>query len=124
MSDKTLPPWDNLRCLYAEDLKGKRLTVTISAVRDTPEGARLFCHNESSEAWDVAFAQKDKEGRTTYIQIPKPNKEFGKRTGLLRLYVMVCGGDPSDEHAGKKIVLYPIASKKSATGEAIRVAKA
>jgi hypothetical protein len=95
--------------------------MTIAGVRETPKGARLFCHNEESKAWDVAFATKDKEGRTPYIQIPCPNT-FGKRTAMLRQYVMACGGDPEDGHAGKKIVLYPVDSKKSQTGQAIRIA--
>ena len=123
MSDEPRVDWDNLRCLYAEDLKRQRLTLTISAVRDTPKGARLFCHNEESEAWDVAFSAKGKDGKTPYIQIPSPNK-FGKRCSLLRQYVMVCGGDPANEHAGKKITLYPTESKKAQTGQAIRIAAA
>jgi hypothetical protein len=113
--------WDNLRCLYAEDLKGKRVTLTIGGVRETPKGARLFCQTGESEAWDIAFTQNDKDGRTLYIQMPKPNG-FGKKTGLLRLYNLACGDDPVVAHAGKSIVLYPVASKKSTTGQAIRIA--
>jgi hypothetical protein len=121
MSDEPRVDWDNLRCLYAEDLKRQRLTLTISAVRDTPKGARLFCHNEESEAWDVAFAAKGKDGKTPYIQIPKPNA-YGKATGLLRTYKMAMGGEPCGEHAGHKLVLYPVKSLKSQTGQAIRIA--
>ena len=113
--------WDKLRCLYAEDLKGKRITMPIGGVRDTPKGARLFCHNAESEAWDVAFAVVDKDGKTPYIQVPKGN-EFGKRTTLLRQYVMACGGDPDPAQAGTELTLYPIDSKKSTTGKAIRIA--
>lgn len=113
--------WENLRCLYAEDLKNKQVTMTIAAVRDTPKGGRLFCHNEESKAWDVAFTGKDKEGKTLYIQIPCPNA-FGKKTTLLRQYVMACGGDPQDGHTTQKITLYPVATKKSTTGQAIRIA--
>jgi hypothetical protein len=122
MSDQTVN-WKKLRCLYAEDLKGKRITVKIGGVRVTPKGAKLFCHNEESEAWDIAFAQPDKEGRTPYIQIPAPN-DFGKRTTILRQYVMASGGDPSDEQIGVSIVLYPVDSNKAATKVAIRIAKA
>jgi hypothetical protein len=113
--------WDNLRCLYAEDLKGKRVTVKIGGVRSTPKGAKLFCHNEESEAWDIAFSMRDKDGKTPYIQIPQPNS-YGKRTTLLRQFVMATGGDPCEESAGQTITLYPIESKKSTTGKAIRIA--
>jgi hypothetical protein len=113
--------WNNLRCLYAEDLKGKRVTVTIGGVRETPKGARLFCQSGESEAWDIAFSTKDATGRTPYIQIPKPN-DYGKATGLLRTYKAAAGGEPEESHIGKEITLIPVNSKKSATGEAIRIA--
>ncbi len=112
--------WKNLRCLYAEDLKGKAIPVIVGGVRDTPKGARLFSQAGESEAWDVAFAKPDREGRTTYIQIPKPN-EYGKKTGLLRGYVAAMGGDPDPSHVGQKIELYPVTSAKAATGQAIRL---
>ena len=121
MSEQVDKTWKNIRCLYAEDLKNKRVTLTIKTIRDTPEGARLFCRNETSCAWDIQFQETDKDGRSMYIQIPTGNT-FGKRTTLLRQYVMACGGDPSQEHCGRKITLYPIASKKSATSQAIRIA--
>jgi hypothetical protein len=113
--------WENLRCLYAEDLKGKRITLKIGGVRDTPKGARMFSQAGESEAWDVAFDMKDSNGKTPYIQIPKANK-FGKASGLLRTYRAAAGGDPSEDQIGKPVVLFPVPSKKSQTGEAIRVA--
>jgi hypothetical protein len=113
--------WDNLRCLYAEDLKGKRYTMKIGGIRDTPKGAKLFCHNEESDAWDIAFALRDKDGKTPYIQIPQPNS-YGKRTTLLRQFVMATGCEPGDEAVGRDITLYPVESKKSTTGKAIRIA--
>ena len=121
MSDTPKVNWDNLRCIYAEDLKNSRVTVKIGGVRETPKGARLFCHNEESAAWDVAFGQPDKDGKTPYIQLPAPNK-WGKRTTLLRQYVQATGGDPSNEHVGKSITMYPVKSQKSTTGQAIRIA--
>ena len=113
--------WNNLRCLYAEDLKNKRATVPIGGIRDTPKGARLFCQSGESEAWDVAFAIRDRDGKTPYIQIPKPNA-YGKATGLLRTYKAATGGEPCAEHIGHSITLIPVKSTKSATGQAIRVA--
>lgn len=119
MSDQKI--WENLRCLYAEDLRGKRVTLTIAGVRDTPKGARLFCQSGESEAWDVAFRESGKDGRTPYIQLPKPNN-YGKSCGLLRGFKVATGGEPTEEQVGKKVTLYPIKSTKSATGQAIRVA--
>ena len=113
--------WNNLRCLYAEDIKGAKYKMKIIGIRDTPKGARLFCQSGETEAWDIAFEKKDRNGKTLYIQIPKTN-QFGKRTGLLRKYVMATGNEPCEEHIGKEIVLYTVESKKSETGKAIRIA--
>jgi hypothetical protein len=123
----TTPPtaqtvnWNNLRCLYAEDIKDVKMKFKIAGVRDTPKGARLFCQSGETEAFDVAFDRKDKQGKTLYIQLPKTN-QFGKRAGILRQYVMVCGNEPSTEHIGKEVVLYTKESAKSVTGKAIRIA--
>ncbi len=108
-----------LRCIYAEMLKGKRITLDIESVREAPE--KLYCSGQSTGAWDVIFTQHDKDGNNLYVQIPQPNIH-GKRTSLLRQFVMATGGDPSEESAGKKITLYPVESKKSVTGQAIRIA--
>jgi hypothetical protein len=114
--------WSNLRCLYAEDIKdGTKAKLKIAGIRDTPEGARLFCQNKKSEAYDVAFDRKDKAGKTLYIQLPKTD-QFGKRAGILRQYVMVCGSEPDQTHVGKEVVLYTKESAKSVTGKAIRIA--
>ena len=110
---------EELRCMYAEMLGGKRVTLEIASVRDAPDP--LYCQGTSTGAWDVIFKQKDKGGKTLYLQVPEPNKH-GKSTALLRQYVMICGGTPSEKDVGTKITLYPIASKKSVTGEAIRIA--
>lgn len=128
MSEQTTQPtahavnWSNLRCLYAEDIKDVKTKLRIAGIRDTPKGARLFCQSGESEAYDVAFAHKDKSGKTLYIQIPKAN-QFGKRAGILRQYVMVTGGEPCEGHIGKEIVLYTKESAKSMTGRAIRIAE-
>ena len=99
MSEPTAVNWGSARCVYAEDLNNKQVTVTVGAVRDTPKGAVLFCAGVESEAWDVAFADKGKDGKTPYIQIPKPNA-YGKKTGLLRQYVVAMGSTPDAAHVG------------------------
>lgn len=113
--------WVNLRCLYAEMLKNNRVTLTVAAVRNAPE--RLFCpgKRDSSGAWDIGFAEKDKEGHTLYMQIPSPGAD-GKACGLLRTWRAATGGDPSAESIGQKVTLLPVESKRSATGQAIRIA--
>ena len=113
--------WNNLRCLYAEDIKDTKMKFKIAGIRDTPKGARLFCQSGETEAFDVAFDRKEKQGKTLYIQLPKTNA-FGKRAGILRQYVMVCGNEPDQSHVGKEIVLYTKDSAKSMTGKAIRIA--
>lgn len=123
MSDTTKgPDWNNLRCLYAEDLPpGRKYPMTIAGIRDTPPKARLFCRGDESKAWDVAFTPPGKDGRTLYIQVPSPN-EFGKRAMILRTYVMACGGEPDQSHVGKTLYLHSVPSKKSDTGRALRIA--
>jgi len=110
---------EKLRCMYAEDLKSKRVKMTVERVRKAPK--QLYCNGQSTGAWDVIFKQKDKEGSTMYIQLPRPDSD-GKRTAILRQFVMATGGDPSDESIGKDLTLYPIESKKSVTGQAMRIA--
>jgi len=111
--------WENLKCLYAENLKNQRITFAVVAVRNAPDP--LFCQSGQTAAWDVMLDKKAKDGCSIYIQIPKQNAN-GKAAGILRQYVMVMGSEPCDEHKGKQLTLYPAASKKSLTGQAIRIA--
>ena len=106
------------RCLYAEMLKGKSVTFTVESVRDSPDP--LYCQGQESGAWDIIYAERDKEGRKLYLQIPKMNKH-GKCTTILRQFALICGSNPSNECAGKRIEHYPVESKKSAVGKAIRL---
>jgi len=52
------------RCLYAEMLQGKSLTLTIDTVEDAQ--AVLYCQAGERQAWDVVFTKKDKEGRQLF----------------------------------------------------------
>ena len=110
---------EKLRCLYAESISGKRVTLKVASVRNAP--TPLYCNGTASQAWDILFEQKGKDGATLYIQIPHPNKD-GKSTALLRQYMMATGSEPSDASVGKEVILYTVPSKKSVTGEAIRIA--
>lgn len=98
--------YDGLRYIYAEQLKGKRVTLTIKAVT----GAE-FCDTRGmkSKGFDLAFNETD--------------KVFGIVGSTVRRQVyMATGTEDPAAMIGKKITLYPIKSAKSATGVAIRVA--
>lgn len=111
---------EQMRCLYAEMIgAGKKLTSKIVAVRDSPDP--LYCNGQKTGAWDISIEKKDKDGNTLYIQIPKRDKH-GKSTALLRQFITLAHGDPSDKSIGLEITFYTISSNKSATGLAIRIA--
>lgn len=110
---------EKMRCLYAENLRNKRVKLKIGGVRNAPKP--LYCNGQTTGAWDVIFDQKNKDGETMYLQIPRPDDD-GKSTVILRQFTMATGTSPSDESIGQEITLYPVQSKKSATGQAIRIA--
>ena len=106
MSEKKKSMYDGLRYLYAEQLKGKKVTLTIKAVE---EEAIVGDGGRRSTGHVISFAETDKlfvvGGATVKRQI-----------------VMACGTDDPAGMVGKKITLYPVESKKSVSGQAIRVA--
>jgi hypothetical protein len=104
---KTASIYDGTKYLYAEQLKGKRVTLTIQAV----VGGIEFCdaRGQKSRGFDVTFKETDKVFGMTGITVR-------------RQLFMATGTDDPDQMAGKTITLYPIQSAKSATGQAIRVA--
>ena len=114
MSGETI----RLRCLYAEMLGGKALTLTIKTVRDAPKA--LYCNGNNTQAWDVICEQKDKDGNNLYIQLPHMDDD-GKQTTILRQFIKATGGLPSETSAGKQLTLYSVSSKKAAAGEALRI---
>ena len=110
MSDKKPESiYDNLEYLYAENLKGKRVTVTIKSVKS---GAKFFCpqSNTTNIGYDVEL-----------VETPKKLGLTG--TTIIRQLGIATGTDDPSEMGGKKIILFPMNSKKSATGIAIRIAK-
>ncbi len=105
MSDKK-SIYDGARYLYAEQLKGKRVNLTIKAVASEKivgDGGR------KSDGFALSFVETDKllviSGMT-----------------IRRQLAMACDTDDPDAMAGKKIVLYPVNSAKSISGQAIRIA--
>jgi len=99
--------YDGVRYIYAEQLKGKRYTVTIKSVT----GGVEFCdaRGQKSAGFDIAFVETDKVLGVTGITVRR------------QIY-MATGTDDPAQMAGKKITLYSVKSAKSATGQAIRVA--
>ena len=98
--------YDGLRYLYAEQLKNKRVKLTIKSV--SPEeivgdaGRKTMGHV-------LAFDETDKllvvSGST-----------------IKRQLAMACGTEDPSEMVGKHITIYPVKSQKSISGQAIRVA--
>ena len=86
-----------LRCLYAENLQGRRVEVEIESVRTAPRP--LFSAAGECAAWDVMFTTRTKAGEQPYIQIPKPGTD-GKATIILRQYIMATGTEPCEDHKG------------------------
>lgn len=107
MSEQKASIFDGCPYIYAEMLKGKRVVLTIASV----SGGAEFCdpQGRKSKGFDVTF------------------KETPKKLGVCgvtvrRQIAAACGTDDPAGMVGKRITLYPVESKKSATGQAIRVA--
>ena len=99
--------YDGTKYLYAEQLKGKRVTLTIKSVAGGVEF--VDARGGKNTGFDIAFAETGKVLGVTGITVR-------------RQLFMATGTDDPTAMAGKKITLYPVKSVKSATGQAIRVA--
>jgi hypothetical protein len=99
--------YEGCKYLYAEQLHGKRVKLTIKSVT----GGVEFCdaRGAKSTGFDLAFNETDKILGVTGITVR-------------RQIFMATGTDDPAQMAGKKITLYPVKSAKSATGQAIRIA--
>jgi len=107
MSDVKKPSiFDGMKYLYAEQLKGKRVGLTIKKVEPKEivgDGGR------TSRGWEFSFVET--------------NRLFAVTGATVRRQIAMATGteDPS-EMVGKKIILYSIKSTRSVSGQAIRVA--
>lgn len=97
--------YDHLPYLYAEQLKGKRVTLTIKTVAG---GAEFFNDGRKTEGFDVLFEETEKKLGIT------------GSTVIRQLFVATGTDDPANMK-GKKITLYAIKSKKSPVGQALRI---
>jgi len=102
--------YDGLEYLYAEQLNGKRVTLTIKSVSG---GAEFFCPTSKKKnvGFDIAFEDTPKKLGVTSVTV---RRQLRAATGT----------ENPEEMTGKKITLYTEPSKKSVSGEAIRIAKA
>ena len=105
-TEKKKSVYDGLPYIYAEQLHGKRVTMTNKAIKF---GASFWCEGVESKGFNIMFNETPKMLGVTGATVRR------------QLY-MACGTENPDEMAGKKITLYPVASKRSATGQAIRIA--
>ena len=98
--------FDGMEFLYAEQLKNKRVTLTIkdAEMRDiVGDGGR------KSKGYVISFTETPKKFAVTGATVR-------------RQLAIACGTENPDEFTGKKVVLYPVASTRSISGQAIRVA--
>jgi hypothetical protein len=98
--------YDGLQYLYAEQLKGKRVTLTIKAV--VPEDV-VGDGGRHTQGHVLSFNETDKKLVVTGSTIK-------------RQLAMATGTDNPDEMMGKKVTLYPVKSTRSISGQAIRIA--
>jgi len=98
--------FDGLRYLYAEQLKGKRVTLTIKAVAPQEiigDGGR------KSQGHVISF---DETPKLLIVSGATIKRQLALSTGTEDPELMV----------GKKVTLYPVSSTKSVSGQAIRIA--
>ena len=98
--------FDGAEYLYAEQLKGKRVALTIKAVTPkeiTGDGGR------KSLGFEIAFEKATKKFAFAGITVR-------------RQLALACGTDDPAQMIGKTITLYPVKSTRSVSGQAIRIA--
>ena len=102
--------YEGVPYLYAEQLGGKRVTLTIKSVT---YGATFHDPNSHDEktGFDIAFEETPKLLGITGITVR-------------RQLFAATGTEDIDKMVGKRIVLFPVKSVRAATGIAIRIAEA
>jgi hypothetical protein len=107
MSEHKTSIFDGCKYVYAENLKGKKVKLTIKSV----SGGVEFIDPSGRKAigFDVSFTETDKVLGIASVTVR-------------RQLASVTGTDTPSEMVGKQIVLYTVDSKKSTSGKAIRIA--
>lgn len=98
--------FDGVKYIYAEALKGKQATLTIKSVVGNVE----FTDNngKKNQGFDIAFEKTDKLLGVCGVTV---RRQLAKALGT----------DDVGQWVGKQITIYPVPSRKAATGQAIRV---
>jgi hypothetical protein len=98
--------FQGVKYIYAENLKGKAVSLVISRV----VGGIEFTDGtgRKNRGFDIHFAKTDKVLGVCGITVR-------------RQLAATCGTDDTAQWVGKTITLYPVKSAKAATGWAIRV---
>ena len=100
--------YDGLPYIYAENLHGKRVSLTIKGVKSGVEFTSADGHKKIG--FDVSFAETKK-----ILGLPGVT--------VRRQIADATGTENPAEMVGHKITLYSVPSKKAATGIAIRIAR-
>ena len=100
--------FDGMEYLYAEQLNGKRVAVTIKSV----DAAEIIGDNgRASNGFSLSFNET-------------PKKLIVCGATVRRQLALATDTENTAEMTGKKIVLFPVKSSRSVSGQAIRIAKA
>jgi hypothetical protein len=106
MAEEKKSIFDGAAYLYAEQLKGNRVTVTIKAV--TAQEI-VMDGGKKSNGFCLSFVESTK-------------KLIISGMTIRRQLALSTGTESPDEMVGKKIILYPVKQAKSVSGLAIRIA--
>ena len=98
--------YDGLKYLYAEQLKNKRVPLKIKKIVGNID---FINPSGKQKGFDIHF-----EGTDKVLGVAG--------TTVRRQLFMATGTENPDEMTGMEITLYPVKSKRSATGQAIRIA--
>ena len=106
MTEQAKSIYDGLKFLYAEQLKGKRVTLTIKAIRQETV---------------IGDGGRKNEGHIlTFEETPKELVVTGST--IKRQLAIATQTENTEKMIGQKVTLYPVKSNKSISGQAIRVA--
>jgi hypothetical protein len=97
--------FDGLEYLYAEQLKGKQVKLTIA---DVIEQDIVGDGGRTTKGHVLTFAET-------------PKKLVVSGATIKRQLALATGTDSPDEMKGKAITIYPVKSTRSVSGQAIRV---
>lgn len=106
MSEQKKSIYDGLKYLYAEQLQGKRVSLTI---KDIQSETVIGDGGRKTQGHVLSFVETGKQLVVTGSTIKR------------QLSMATQTEDP-DAMKGKKITIYPVPSAKSVSGQAIRIA--